>query len=51
MCQGLGDFSGFLHHFELAKLATSSIRVKRYHQNSRAVLGATGMKELRCFWV
>ena len=28
MCQGFGHFSGFLHHFVLAKLATSSIRVK-----------------------
>ena len=28
MCQGFCHFSGFLHHFVLAKLATSSIRVK-----------------------
>ena len=28
MCQGFGNFSGFLHHFVLAKLATSSISVK-----------------------
>ena len=28
MCQGFSDFTGFLHHFVLAKLATSSIRVK-----------------------
>ena len=28
MCQGFSHFSGFLHHFVLAKLATSSIRVK-----------------------
>ena len=27
MCQGFSNFSGFLHHFVLAKLATSSIRV------------------------
>ena len=27
ICQGFGDFSGFLHYFVLAKLATSSIRV------------------------
>ena len=26
-CQGFSHFSGFLHHFVLAKLATSSIRV------------------------
>ena len=29
MCQGFSHFSGFLHHFVLAKLATSSIRVKK----------------------
>ena len=28
MCQGFSHFSGFLHHFVLAKLTTSSIRVK-----------------------
>ena len=28
MCQGCIHFSGFLHHFELSKLVTSSIRVK-----------------------
>ena len=28
MCQGLSIFPGFLHHFVLAKLATSNIRVK-----------------------
>ena len=28
ICQGFGDFSGFLHYFVLAELATSSIRVK-----------------------
>ena len=27
MCQGFSHFSGFLHHFVMAKLATSSIRV------------------------
>ena len=27
MCQGLGHFSGFLHHFVLAKIVISSIRV------------------------
>ena len=29
MCQGFGHFSGFLQHFVLAKLAISSIRVKK----------------------
>ena len=28
MCQGFSNFSGFLHHFISAKLATSSIRAK-----------------------
>ena len=28
MCHDFGHFSGFLHHFVLANLATSSIRVK-----------------------
>ena len=28
MCQGFNYVLGFLHHFVLAKLATSSIRVK-----------------------
>ena len=27
MCQGFGHFSGFLHNFVLAKLATDSIRL------------------------
>ena len=30
MCQGFSHFTGFLHHFVLAKLAISSIRVKTY---------------------
>ena len=29
MCQGFSDFSGFLHYFVLAKIATSSMRVKQ----------------------
>ena len=29
MCQGFSHFSDFLHHFVLAKLATTSIRVKQ----------------------
>ena len=28
MCQGFSHFPGFSHHFDLAKLATTSIRVK-----------------------
>ena len=31
MCQGFNYFSDFLHHFVLAKLATSSIRVIDRH--------------------
>ena len=40
MCQGFNHFSGFLHHFVLAKLATSSIRVKVLSQlsNGKMVL-------------
>ena len=30
MCQGFGHFPAFLHHFVLAKLATSSIWVKYF---------------------
>ena len=34
MCQGFSHFSGFfLHHFVLAKLATSSIRVNITYNN------------------
>ena len=33
MCQGFSHFFGFLHHFVLAKLATSSISVKYYGCN------------------
>ena len=29
MCQGSSHFSGFLHHFVLAKVATNSMRVKQ----------------------
>ena len=28
ICQGFNDFSGFLHHFALANLASSSIRIE-----------------------
>ena len=37
MCQGFNIFSGFLHHFVLAKLATSSIRVN--YQDAPDVTG------------
>ena len=30
MCQGFSHLSGFLHHFVLAKLATSRIRVNLF---------------------
>ena len=30
MCQGFSHFSPFLYHFEMAKLATTSMRVKPY---------------------
>ena len=34
MCQGFSYFIGFLHHFVLAKLATTSIRIKQ-KENSK----------------
>ena len=34
ICQGFNHFAGFLHHFVLAKLATSSIRIKQ-KENSK----------------
>ena len=36
MCQGFSHLSGFLHHFVLTKLATSSIRL-RYHSKCEFV--------------
>ena len=45
MCQGFSVFSGFLHHFVLAKVATSSIRVNPLI--SQAVLGDLGMSGFR----
>ena len=30
MCQGFSHFPGFLHHFILANLANSSMRVKHF---------------------
>ena len=33
MCQGFSHFSAFLHHFVLAKLATSSIKVNKLRNN------------------
>ena len=32
ICQGFSDFSGFLHYFVLANLATSSIRVNDFNR-------------------
>ena len=37
MCQGLKHFSGILHHFALAKLATSSIGVETVRLTSYLV--------------
>ena len=37
MCQGFIHFQGFLHHFVLAKLATSSIRVNPSNTESTFV--------------
>ena len=36
MCQGFSHFSSFLHDFEIAKLATSRIKVKH---TSIAIIG------------
>ena len=36
MCQGFNRFSGFLHHFVLAKLANSSIKVKNKVTKTRS---------------
>ena len=33
MCQGFSHFSGVLHHFVLAKLATTGIRVNMHKIN------------------
>ena len=38
MCQGFTHFLVFLHYFVLAKLATSSIRVKLYQSPANAAL-------------
>ena len=43
MCQGFSHFSGFLHHFVLAKLATSSIRVKFCLASSQNYVPLLGM--------
>ena len=39
MCQGLSHFSDFSHHFVLAKLATSSIRVRSCVYRSLCIFG------------
>ena len=36
---GFSDFSGFLHHFVLAKLASSSIRVKPFYSCMKHLKG------------
>ena len=41
MCQGFSHFSVFLHHFILAKLATSSIRVRPSLEGWCRTLGRT----------
>ena len=38
MCQGLSHFKGILHHFILAKLATSSIGVESFSKVPESVM-------------
>ena len=45
MCQGFSNFSGLLHHFVLAKLATSSIRVNLPH-DATSILWPVPIAEL-----
>ena len=63
MCQGFSHFSGFLHHFVLAEVPTSSIRVKFdhfariyvcmvlymlcYHKHVYACVALEGLKEAK----
>ena len=47
MCQGFSHFSGFLHHFVLAKVATSSIRVKEL-VNHEHFEGAHSSAQCQC---
>ena len=39
ICQGVGDFSGLMHYFVFAKLATSNIRVSRALATDTTMLG------------
>ena len=43
MCQSFNNFSGFLHHFVLAKLATTSIRVKARFKMSGDIVSCCEM--------
>ena len=45
MCLGFSNFSAFLYHFVLAKLATSSIRVKKEVLLTNNAKQATAQKE------
>ena len=51
MCQGFSHFSVFLHHFEKAKLAASSIRVIRRDDGVRWKHDATDKRNasFKCF--
>ena len=42
MCQNFSHFSGFLHHFVLAKLATSNIKVNSLASRDLVCITLTG---------
>ena len=50
ICQGSSDFSGFLHYFVLAKLATSIIRVKEEMKSGLRQLGQPLYSEPWLVW-
>ena len=54
ICQSFSHFSGFLHHFVLAKLVTSSIKVKfrqLYSLGRKSLLLSDWPWILRCKWI
>ena len=50
LCQALNHFSGFLHHFVLAKLATNSIRIdlKKNSALERDLRNSQGILSYSC---
>ena len=45
MCQDFCHFSGLLHHFVMAKLATSSIRVRQLDESQKIFLSTFLLQE------